>query len=65
MRNKLLTDDPIAMRVVKKSQAKARAARAPEARRSRSERPPVADAALWRAVSIRPVGPFSLLGQRD
>jgi hypothetical protein len=67
MRNKLLADGPVALRVAKKiGEAKAaRAARAPEARRARSERGPVTDTAFWRAMFCRPQGPFSLLGQRD
>ena len=66
MRNKLLTDEPIALRAARKGEPKAaRAARAPEGRRPRAERGPVADTALWRAMFCRPHGPFSLLGQRD
>ncbi|HKM63582.1 MAG TPA: hypothetical protein VJY39_13935 [Acidisphaera sp.] len=65
MRNKLVTDELVALRATKKGEQKSRAARAPEARRARSERGPVADTALWRAMSLRPHGPFSLLGQRD
>jgi hypothetical protein len=64
MRNKL-SDETVALRAAKKGEPKTRAARAPEARRARSERGPVADTALWRAIGIRPIGPFSLLGQRD
>ena len=66
MTNKLLTDEPIALRATtKKADQKAHAPRGREARRARSERAPVADSALWRAMTCRPHGPFSLLGQRD